>query len=113
MPRPLSDALCGMIKSDLRRGCDLETLKSRHSISDNKARKMMKLFKETGEVVNHNKVRKAISGRPTKLKEEHVKALKDFLNKHPEAFLRDMTLFMELEFGLDLAESTLQRCCKR
>ncbi len=113
MPRPLSDALCGMIKSDLQRGCDLETLKSRHRISDNKARSMMKNFRETGEVFNTNKSRKSNSGRPAKIKEEHIERLKQFLAEHPEAYLKDMTLFMEIEFGLELAESTLQRCCKR
>ena len=111
MPRPLSLALCGLIKSDLQNGCDLLTLKSRHRISDKKARTMKKLFDETGEVYTLHK-RKG-SGRPTKLKPEHVEALKGFLAQHPEALLKDMCLFMELEYQLELTESTMQRCCKK
>ena len=111
MPRPLSLALCGIIKSDLQNGCDIETLKSRHRISEKKARTMKKLFSETGEVVNLHK--KKSSGRPTKLKHGHVEALKGFLAEHPEACLKDMCLFMQLEFQLELTESTTRRYCKR
>ena len=92
-------------------GIDLETLKSRHRISDNKARTMMKLYQETGDVVG--KLRRKPGGRPGKLKEEHVERLKTFLADHPEAFLRDMSLMMELEFGLEVNESTMYRCCQR
>lgn len=111
MPRPLSKALCDIIKSELQNGLDLETMKSRHMISDGKARAMRRLFKETGEVVNTHK--KKPTGRPQKLKDIHVDALKRFLAEHPEAFLKDMCLFMEITFGLELTESTMQRCCKR
>lgn len=111
MPRTLSHALCDIIKTDLQNGVDLQTLKSRHMISDKKARTMKKLFDETGEVVNTE--RRKGSGRPKKLQDVHVERLKGFLQEHPEAFLKDMCLFMEIEFGLELTESTMQRCCKR
>ena len=112
MPRQLSQALCDIIKTELQNGVDLPTLKSRHVISDKKARTMKKLFDETGEVVNTG-VRKGGSGRPKKLQDVHVERLRGFLAEHPEAFLKDMCLFMEIEFGLELTESTMQRCCKR
>ncbi|KAL6720070.1 hypothetical protein ACLMJK_001991 [Lecanora helva] len=112
MPRQLSQALCDIIKSELQSGVDLQTLKSRHVISDKKARTMKKLFDETGEVVNTG-ARRAGSGRPKKLQSFHVERLRQFLAEHPEAFLKDMCLFMELEFGIELTESTMQRCCKR
>ena len=112
MPRQLSQALCDIIKTELQNGVDLPTLKSRHVISDKKARTMKKLFDETGEVVNTG-VRKGGSGRPKKLQDVHVERLRQFLAEHPEAFLKDMCLFMEIEFGLELTESTMQRCCKR
>ncbi len=111
MPRPLSQALCGLIKSDIQAGLDVETLKSRHRISDKKARGMKKLYDETGEVYNTNK--KKGSGRPLKLTQEHQERLRQFLTDHPEAFLKDMCKFMYQEHGMELTESTMQRFCKR
>ena len=111
MPRPLSDALCAIIRSELQVGIDLETLKSRHRISDNKARAMMKIFRETGDVVGT--VKRKPTGRPGKLKEVHIERLRSFLAEHPEAYLKDMSLLMELEFGIQVNESTMQRCCQR
>ena len=111
MPRPLSPALCAIIRSELQVGIDVETLKSRHSISDRKARAMMKIFKETGDVIGPPK--RKPTGRPVKLKEVHVERLRSFLAEHPEAYLRDMSLLMDIEFGLEVNESTMYRCCQR
>lgn len=104
-------ALCGLIKTDIQKGLSPEILKSRHRISDKKARAMIKLYEETGEVYNTNK--KKGSGRPLKLKHEHQEHLRQFLTDHPEAFLKDMCKFMYQEHGMELTESTLQRFCKR
>ena len=111
MPRPLSLALCGLIKTDIKNGLELEIIKSKFRISDKKVRRMKKLYDETGEVYNTNK--KKGSGRPLKLKVEHQQHLRQFLTDHPEAFLKDMCKFMYQEYGMELTESTLQRFCKR
>lgn len=111
MPRPLSLALCGLIKIDIQNGLGIETLKSRHMISDKKARTMKKLYDETGEVYKTDK--KKGSGRPLKLRPEHQEQLRQFLHDHPEAFLKDMCKFMYQEHGMELTESTMQRFCKR
>lgn len=111
MPRPLSKALCGLIKTDIQKGLDIETIKSRHKVSDKKARAMKKLYDDTGEVFNTNK--KKGSGRPLKLKLEHQEGLRQFLIDHPEAFLKDMCKFMYQEHNMVLTESTMQRFCKR
>ena len=112
MPRALSSALRDLVKADFQNGVDIEIIKDTYKISDKKAREMKKLFDKIGEV-HRLEAKKKGTGRPKKFLPEHEERLRQFLDEHPDAYLRDMCTYMEKECNMHTTETTLQRTCKR
>ena len=112
MPRPLSKTLCGFVKSDLESGIsDFKVLVDKYRISDAKARTMLRLFRRTGEVTDPQ--RRKNSGRKRKLNKEQEEGLLQFLNEHPKSFLKDMCIYIEDAYGIEVTETTMLRVCRR
>ncbi|KAL8954087.1 MAG: hypothetical protein Q9222_000066 [Ikaeria aurantiellina] len=112
MPLPLSDELRALIKSDFAAGKGIKEVCAKHKISDNKARAMQKLYKATGEVFVPDHARTSRFGRPPKLNEQHVQGLREFREKFPDAFSKDMCEYLEFEFGVEVDEGTIWRYCR-
>ncbi|MCJ1279596.1 hypothetical protein MMC21_007420 [Puttea exsequens] len=111
MPRQLSTALRALIKADLDAGASIQTLMATHKISDKKARVMRNLHRETGEVWQPSHGIR--SGRPKKIKEAQEARLKEFLDEHPDAYLKDMCDFLAMDQGLEVNEATVWRTCRK
>ncbi|KAL8716321.1 MAG: hypothetical protein Q9220_000226 [cf. Caloplaca sp. 1 TL-2023] len=112
MPLQFSDELRALIKSDFAAGRAIKEVSAKRNISDHKARAMQKLYKTTGEVFVPEHARTSRMGRPPKLTEQHVQALRGFRERFPNAYSNDMCEFLEFEFGLEVDEATIWRYCR-
>ena len=72
---------------------------------------MRELWQECGEV--WVKSRKFGSGRPRKIQPQHEDELKKFIDANPDAYVKDMTYFLNTRYDLDVDEATVWRSVQR
>ncbi|KAL8853493.1 MAG: hypothetical protein Q9221_001652 [Calogaya cf. arnoldii] len=113
IPFELTDDIRAIVKSAFQSNQTITEICNIHDLPFRKVSQMRKVFKETGEVDIPTPARDKPIGRPPKIRQEHVDSLRDFREKFPDAFSKDMCEFLEFEYGIEVDEATIWRVCRK
>lgn len=113
IPFELTDDIRAIVKSAFQSNQTITEICNTHDLPFRKVSAMRKVFKETGEVDIPTPARDKPIGRPPKIRQEHVDSLRDFREKFPDAYSKDMCEFLEFEYGIEVDEATIWRVCRK
>ncbi|KAL8732837.1 MAG: hypothetical protein Q9166_002438 [cf. Caloplaca sp. 2 TL-2023] len=112
IPFELTDDLRAVIKSEFQANKTITEICNLYDLPARKVSALRKVYRETGEVNLPTVVRDKPIGRPPKIKHEHVDRLREFREKFPDAYSKDMCEFLEFEYGIEVDEATIWRVCR-
>ncbi|KAI4106361.1 MAG: hypothetical protein LQ339_003098 [Xanthoria mediterranea] len=113
IPFELTDDIRATVKSAFQSNQTITEICNLHHLPFRKVSAMRKVYKETGEVDMPTPAKDKPIGRPPKIRQEHVDSLRDFRQRFPDAYSKDMCEFLEFEYGIEVDEATIWRVCRK
>ncbi|KAI4238899.1 MAG: hypothetical protein LQ349_000775 [Xanthoria aureola] len=113
IPFELTDDIRAIVKSAFQSNQTITEICNLHHLPFRKVSAMRKVYKETGEVDMPTPAKDKPIGRPPKIRQEHVDSLRDFRQRFPDAYSKDMCEFLEFEYGIEVDEATIWRVCRK
>ena len=108
MPKHKGNELKMLIVQQVLKGQTIYSLAQQFNISKDTIKRWVQRFQQTGSVERFNK-----QSMSYKLTAEHVKFAKEYIDKHPTAFLKKLTTVMRNKFNdFDITEQWLGKVLK-